>query len=293
MAYLVRAISRAGNLPFILAILVPFFISGCGSPSAGNTSVYGHSGESQTHFQARSESQTSYPDWFWTMPVSGSGLLAGGMSETFVHAEASEESAIADGIGSLAKSVSVSIRGEYGSVSQGDRQVFAGDNMDEVVSPETRKFVEKNYQVIAKHSSPNYTFVLLGLGDGKDQPAESSEASSILPEKPEWVTVLPTKPGYLYASGQSKLYYKETSSWQLAERRARIALALSLESKVLSLTKKYKEDAGSAIDSTVTTVGTDVQLNDAQVVARWKQPEYEACYVLVGMPLSVGESKIR
>ena len=33
------------------------------------------------------------------------------------------------------------------------------------------------------------------------------------------------------------------------------------------------------------TISTDVQLSRAQVVARWKHPEHQACHVLVRMPL--------
>ena len=110
------------------------------------------------------------------------------------------------------------------------------------------------------------------------------------------MTVLPKEPGYLYASGQSNPYYRETESWRSAEQHARVALALNLESSVQGLIKRQTGRDGGRFgtleDSTLIKITTDVQLNRAQVVARWKHPEYKTCHVLVRMPLSANTEAI-
>jgi hypothetical protein len=175
--------------------------------------------------------------------------------------------------------------------------------MQEEVSSTVHDFVGKHHQVVAKYASPIHTFVLLRLGEVESSAGALSHkkgaaipilstASTVIPEEPGWVTSLPREPGYLYASGQSNPYYRETESWHAAEEHARVALALTLESKVRGLAKKYRENAQIAVDSTVIVVSTDVQLNRAQVVARWKHPEYHAYHVLVRMPFSANTEAI-
>jgi hypothetical protein len=226
------------------------------------------------------------------MPSSEDSLFGAGLSEAFAHPETSEQNAIADGITRLAKSLSVGIKGEYGMERKAGRVTFSGSDMQEEVSSTVHDFVERHHQVSAKYASPIHTFVLLRLGEKGAAIPILSTASTVIPEEPGWVTSLPREPGYLYASGQSNPYYRETESWHAAEEHARVALALTLESKVRGLAKKYRENAQIAVDSTVIVVSTDVQLNRAQVVARWKHPEYHAYHVLVRMPCSANTEAI-
>ena len=106
------------------------------------------------------------------------------------------------------------------------------------------------------------------------------------------MTSLPKKPGYLYASGQSNPYYRETESWRAAEEHARTALGLIIESKVRGLAKKAREGYQTFTDLTIIKVSTDVQLNRAQIIARWKHPEYQTCHALVRMPFSANKESI-
>jgi hypothetical protein len=247
------------------------------------------------HFRPKPGRPASYPAWFWNMPHSEDSLFALGLSETFAHAETSEQEAIADGVGNLTKALSVRIAGEYKMKKIGS-SARSGDDIQDEISSTMHDFVEKHHQVVAKHVSPMHTFMLLRLGEKGAAIPVSSAASTVLPEEPGWVTVLPKEPGYLYASGQSNPYYRETESWRSAEHHARVALALNLESSVQGLIKRYTIRDGGHFemleDSTHIKITTDVQLNRAQVIARWKHPEYQTCHVLVRMLLSANTEAI-
>jgi hypothetical protein len=273
-------------------VAILLLVMGCASPSVQQkpavqqTRELGQSGARTTvYFQPKQEKLPSYPAWFWNMPGSEDSLYAVGLSETFAHAETSEQMAIADGVENLARALSVHIKGEYGMERRGGRLIPSGSDMQEEASSTMRDFAEKHHQVTAKHVSPMHTFVLLRLGEGGTAIPVSSTASTALPEEPGWVTSLPKGPGYIYASGQSNPYYRETESWRSAEEHARVALALNLESNLRGLIRRETIREGGRLhalgDSTIIVVNTDVQLNRVQIVARWKHPKYRTCHVLV------------
>jgi len=242
----------------------------------------------QLQRKTKSSAEAYYPDWFWKMPQEENSLFAVGLSKTFFRTESSEKNAIKDGIESLARSLSVHIKGERGLLRGRGRVIFSDDDFQEELSPSVLSFIEENHQVVAVYNtSPKYTFALLCLGKGDATIiAESSVAP--LPPKPGWMANLPEEPGYIFALGHSNPHYREVNSWRVAERHAHIALALNLESKVQGLAKKL-----NASMETISTISTDVQLNRVQVISRWKHPEHNTCHVLVRMPLSGNEEAIK
>lgn len=297
MDSLASAISRRGDLLSIPTIAILLVVVGCASPpvkpqpalSRGETPA-----TAEFHPKSRPPTEASYPAWFWDMPDTEGALFAVGFSETYAHAETSEQGAIADGVENLAKVLSVRIKGGEGVQREGGRVVYYGNDLQEEVSADTLALVKENHQVVAKYASAQSTFVLLRFGrnvedsrNGEASIHALPDAATSLSKQPRWVTALPSAPGYLYASGQSNPYYREANSWRAAEKHARIALALSLESKVRGLAKELETQM-----ATISTVSTDVQLNRIQVVARWKHPVYHTCHVLVRMPLSANRAAV-
>ena len=258
--------------------------------------------------KTKSAGETSYPAWFWKMPHSENSLFAVGFSETFFYPESSKQNAIKDGIESLAKYLSVRIKGERGVLRDGSRVIFSGDDIQEILSPSVLSFVEEHHQIIATYTGKKYrktkssgfarllreplreanTFVLLSMGEGNAETFPHSASAAPMPSRPSWITTPPKEPGYLYAIGNSNPYYREVNSWRIAEKRARITLAFNLESKIRGLAKKLDSSM-----ETISTISTDVQLNRVQVIARWKHPEDNTCHVLVRVPLSVNEEAIK
>jgi len=241
----------------------------------------------QLQTKTKPSAKVSYPAWFWKMPQEENSLFAVGLSKTFFRAESSEQNAIKDGIEKLARSLSVRIKGERGVLRGGGRLLFSGDDIQEKLSSSVLSFVEKHHQVKTTHTSPKYTFALLCLGEG-DATIMAEYSATPLPPKPGWMTNLPEEPGYVFALGYSNPYYREVNSWRVAEKHARIALALNLESKVRGLAKKL-----NASMETISTISTDVQLNRVQVIFRWKHPQNNTCHVLTRMPLSANSEAIK
>jgi hypothetical protein len=283
-----------------ISILLFLLVVGCASPSLKEKSELTPkviAPTVQLQPKTKSAGEADYPAWFWNMPHSEDSLFAVGFSETFFHPEKSTQNSIKDGIESMAKYLSVRIKGERGMLSSGGIVVYSGDDIQEILSPSVLSFVEEHHKVIATYTGGKYSFVLLSLGEGNADGAKrheyretlaNSSSTAPMPSQPNWVTTLPKESGYLYAIGNSNPYYREVNSWRVAEKNARIALALSLESKVRGMAKEL-----NASMETISTISTDVQLNRVQVIARWKHTEYNTCHVLVRMSLSANEEAIK
>ena len=283
-----------------IAFLLFLVFVGCASPSVKEKSELTPkviASTVQLQPKPKASAEVSYPAWFWKMPHSEGSLFAVGFSETFTHPETSQQNAIEDGIENLAKYLSVRIKGERGVLRDGSRVIFSGNDIQEELSPSVLSFVEEHHQVVSTYTGKKYTFVLLCLGenaDGAKRHPEYRETLAIpssaapMPSQPSWMTTPPKEPGYLYALGHSNPYYREVNSWRTAEKRARIALAFNLKSKIRGLAKKLDSSM-----ETISTISTDVQLNRVQVIARWKHPEDNTCHVLVRMPLSANYEAIK
>jgi hypothetical protein len=267
------------HIPLLIAIFLSLeaiiFLIGCGSSP------------SQNLLPAKSEKTSilkQYPDWLWNMPIFSNTLYAVGFSETSaLHQDESERRAIEDGIKSLAIYYSIHLKADQKNIRGIELNYWDSDAVIEEISPETEKYIQDNNQVIKKFVSPEYTYVLLRLGAKDDFEPEISVGSSIIPKEPLWMTALPKEAGYIYATGESSLYFRETDSWRIAEKKARLALALCIEAKVKNLVKSLDNQM-----VTISQVSTDVHLNNVQVVERWKNMEMGSCHVLLRMKTEDG-----
>jgi len=217
-----------------------------------------------------------YPKWFWQMPHSNNALFAVGYAQTYFYRESSVEEATMNGIKSLAKSVSVRVKGERGFKDTILGPEFAGEAFKEELKEGVLDSVKKNYKVIATETVGNITLVLLCIGE---VPILSSE-KGFNRNTPGWVSEPPQRHGFAYAVGQSNPQFHEEETWQLAEYNARVDLALSFISQLRSLSKKLDKNLNTA-----SAVKTDVVLRRIQVVERWFDPENRIPYVLVRMTL--------
>jgi len=219
---------------------------------------------------------SSYPKWFWQTPHGNNALFAVGYAQTYFYRESSVEEATLNGISSLAKSVSVRVKGERGFKDTKLGPEFAGEDFKEELEEGVLDSVKKNYKVIATETVGNITLVLLCIGE---VPMLSSE-KGFNRNRPGWVSELPQRHGFAYAVGQSAPQFHEEETWQLAEYNARVGLALSFISQLRSLGKKLDKSL-----STASAVKTDVVLRRIQVVERWFDPENRIPFVLVRMTL--------
>jgi hypothetical protein len=125
-------------LPKITAILLLLLMIECFSPSIKKKSESIESKTIPTESLCPQSNKTPdelYPAWFWNTPYSEDSLFAVGYSNTFFHTETSQKEAIENGIESLAKSVSVRIKGERGLMRHGGGVACSGFEKGERSKP--------------------------------------------------------------------------------------------------------------------------------------------------------------
>jgi len=269
------------SYPLKQIVIVLFFtlLIGCSQPTVNIGSLSSDSNSGQPIKNDLQASKKLYPDWFWSMPISDDSLFAVGLSETSsLRPEDSENRAVEDAIRNLANLMSVKIRSERKSI-RGERLDFLDDGTEtEELTTDAENLVKDNHQVIKKFISPDYTFVLIKYGKDDDSAPEISMGSPLIPPKPKWVAKLIKEKDYLYSVGDYPLYYRELDSWRTAEKKAKLALAFTLESNVKEMIQKLD---GQMV--TISSIATDVRLNNVQIIARWKDEKLNNCYVLIRM----------
>ncbi len=97
-------------------------------------------------------------------------------------------------------------------------------------------------------------------------------------EQPRWVEELPVEQGYQFGVGFSEEFFYEISSWQVAEKNSYMALARSIQVKMQSL---QKQDAAESQD--IRNEEVNVNLQNVEIVARWKDMKKKIFYVLARM----------
>jgi len=263
----------------IVIMLCFILLIGCGQPTVNTGSLSSDSNSSQPTKNDLQTDKKLYPDWFWGMPISDDSLFAVGLSETSSRRpEDSEIRAVEDAIKNLANLMSVKVKAERKSI-RGEGLSFLDDGTGtEELATDAESLVKDNHRVIKKFVSPDYTFVLIEYGKADDSAPEISMGSAAIHPKPQWITKLIKEKDYLYSVGDYPLYYRELDSWRIAEKKAKLALAFTLESNVKEMTQELD---GQMV--TISSITTDVQLNNIQIISRWKDENLNNCYVLMRM----------
>ena len=132
------------------------------------------------------------------MPHSKTALFAVGYAQTYFYQDTSVEEATENGIRSLARSVSIRIKGERGFMDTVYGSEFAGEDFQEEFKEGALDFVKKNHKVVATETVGNITLVLLCIGASP----EVSSVKGFNPRYPSWVSRPPQRVGFLYAVGQ-------------------------------------------------------------------------------------------
>lgn len=275
MRYKTSEKRRLSSSLFTLFLIFLLFIQSCQKTNVRPQSESSKK-ESMQELASSYPKYSIYPRWFWKMPHNPNAVFAVGYAQTYFYPDSSVKEATENGIKSLAKSVSVRIKGERGFIDTLHGPQFAGEDFQEVLPEGVLDYVKKNHKVIATETVDDITLVLLCIGDA---PSLSS-AKSFNSRCPSWISKPPKREGFLYSKGQCTPQYHQEDAWQLAEYDARIDLALSLFAKLRSLVKKLDRNL-----NTITAVKTDVVLNRVQVIERWLDPKNGIPYVLVRMPL--------
>jgi hypothetical protein len=139
--------------------------------------------------------------------------------------------------------------------------------------------MESEFRLLATYHDAKKTITL--AGDSTlclDEALTETVPVGAIP-MPAWVESLPSKAHTAFGVGAAQEYYYETSSWELAERIARLTLARQIGTQVAGLSK-LDEKEGHDLRHDVFAA----ELNEVRVIARWRDVKKKIFYVLVAMP---------
>ena len=215
----------------------------------------------------------AYPHWFWQPPLDLPFPTAVGYALTGRYPEKAVERAVDDGIESVAKSIRVHIHGKQISI---DGQLIP--KFREEIDASVKEHAKEKHERLAAYQGGKLMIVFVGLGS---IPSLSNHATTASPSTPYWIENPPSQPGYVYAHGQSFMGYYPNKAWARAEHRARVNLALAMESNVSILKKLHK-----GFLKLITQTHTDVTVTGIETVARWYDARGHICHVLLRAPLT-------
>ena len=215
----------------------------------------------------------AYPHWFWQPPLDLVFPTAVGYALTGRYPEKAVKRAVDDGIESVAKSIRVRIHGKQVSV---DGQLIP--KFREEIDAGVKEHVKEKHERLATYQGEKLVLVLVGLGT---TPNLSNHLTAASAATPKWIEKPPSQPGYTYAHGQSFMGYYPDKAWARAEYRARVNLALTIESNVSILNKLHR-----GFLKIITRTHTDVTLTGIETVERWHNARKRLCYVLLRAPLT-------
>ncbi len=215
----------------------------------------------------------AYPHWFWHPPLDLLFPTAVGYALTGRYPEKALKRAVDDGIESVAKSIRVRIHGKQVSI---DGQLIP--RFQEEIDAGVKENVQEKHEHLATYQSGKLVIVLVGLGT---TPYLPDHITTVSPFTPDWLENLPSQPGYTYAHGQSFMGYYPNKAWARAEHRARVNLALTIESNVSILKKLHK-----GFLRLITRTHTDVTLTGIETVERWYDARKRVCHVLLRTSLT-------
>ena len=148
----------------------------------------------------------------------------------------------------------------------------------EGIDASVKEHVKEKHERLATYQGKKLVMVLVGLGTTPNLPDHLTAAN---PATPKWIEKPPNQAGYTYAHGQSFMGYYPNKAWARAEHRARVNLALTIESNVSILKKLHR-----GFLRIITRTHTDVTLTGIETVERWYDARKRVCHVLLRAPIT-------
>ena len=254
-----------------LSVFFIFLLVSCQSPKVDwDTSVV--ASDSSVAAVSGENASIAYPHWFWRPPLDLPFPTAVGYALTGRYPEKALKRAGDDGIERVAKSIRVRIHGKQVSV---DWRLIP--RFQEEIDTSVKERVQEKHKRLATYQSKKLVIILVGLGTTPDLPNHITTARS---STPDWIETPPSQQGYIYAHGQSFMGYYPDKAWARAEHRARVNLALVVESNISILKKLHR-----GFLKIITRTHTDVTLTGIETVERWYDVRKHVCHVLLRAPL--------
>jgi len=216
-----------------------------------------------------------YPVWFLEQGnLKFKSII--GFTEIPFYTDSSFASAVENGQSNLSKNRSIKIKGGQGFLTTEAGSIWMGSDIKE--SYDTSGY--KNPLVIIDTAVCNNLLIAL-LAEKFYQIDDILKEYRCVDEiqKPGWVEQPPENSNFLYSIGRSKKYYYEQSSWDEAEKNARLNLARRLNINVKSLQK-----FSSYYSENIESEELKITLKEIEIIQRWRDPEQHFFYVLIRIP---------
>ncbi|MFZ4619620.1 MAG: LPP20 family lipoprotein [Bacteroidota bacterium] len=218
-----------------------------------------------------------YPRWFLTQDqVKCKRKVVTVMKAPSLYADSAVALGFRTACDLLAKYTNVNIKGGQAFWTTEAGVHSMGASYTESYDIELGDFFQTKLKVIDAFYDSKKTIVLAGDSSSCSLSEELKEKVSMESVKrPSWVEDLPSDQRTVYGVGTSEEYYYESSSWQRAEHNAVMSLARSTRSSLVSMQKKNAIESQDLFNEDV-----DVDLQNIQIVARWRDVKNKVFYVL-------------
>lgn len=211
------------------------------------------------------------PSWFWAPPVSGNVLQAVGYSIPYYSMQSSYDEAFHDAARRLFTDMFCRVKGGRAMFSTPEGFFAAGNNISFEVDSAALEQFERS--LIRVDSAATENLVVMLVATGELEAKQKKTHAHGFPDMEDYQC-----PGCLTGLGMGQLYLYESSSWEEAERSARIELALGSMVRQKSLDKRTE-----SLSNTTISLETDVLLQNVQTVARGVDPVTGSKIVVVRM----------
>ena len=219
----------------------------------------------------------NYPYWFlFQDQVNCKTKIVTVLRSPSLHRDEAIESAFQIGCDLLAKYVNVKIHGGQAFWTTEAGVHSMGAHYEEQYDSTLAELYQEKLKVLDVFIDKQKLIVLTGDSSACLMDEKLKITISIKNVKqPRWVEDLPDDRQYFYGVGSSEDYYYEASSWERAEHNAYMSLARTVRSTVQSLQKKDVIESQDVFNEDI-----DVNLQDIDIVARWRDVKKKIFFVL-------------
>lgn len=216
------------------------------------------------------------PSWFLNKPDTNYSYYYGLVETGDYYSETSYKSAFEKACENAAQSVKLTYFIDQTFISAGGAKSWANYKADIVYDTSLTEYFMNSLSIADSFQTKDYTIV---IASNTSEKITHKNIDITQLARPEWVDVLPESDKYFYAIGTSVEYYHIVSSWDQAEKVARLELA-----RQQNLTMKQIQKVTESSYYDITNEVTKATLRSVQTVARWVDPKKKLYYVLLQMP---------
>lgn len=218
-----------------------------------------------------------YPLWFLNQADVPYGKTAVGYANPSFYPDSSVSYAILNGCETYAKQMWIKLFGGQAFWSTELGTFWMGSDFSEQFDSSAIAIAKTQLKPLDTLFAKNMVLVLLGNSTSSANYSINRKISVKNLSPPEWTESPPKDSEYYYAVGVTPEYYYEKSSWIEAENLARrnLAKTIIIEVKAIQrLSTQFQEFRYEELQ---------VELNNVQTVARWRDVKNRLFFVLIRM----------